>query len=175
MKARRIILYVTTILMVLLCTAAGLVLPGIIATAKSNKDNSVVQHVPEKYYEMKSIELAKKASDGLTSDQKKRLVTGEWDSVLTVASASEMEKTGYEMYITAKKAIHSLKEQGRISFDVESEFGQWYYWETRPYKAVEKIFNTYVAVFWQIIFTRSDNKEHHTITLLEDGTIVYLY
>ncbi len=172
-RLRKMKKHVNKILCVLLLAAAflGMFLPGWFLFERSERELSLVTAAPPEYYSAANMAIARNASVQLGTYQKLQLISGRWESVLKEASSYERELEAYTAAQIAKERIQDMYQDKLYPLSLMSDYGNWYTWDARSYKAVDATFGTYAAYYWEITFDKYDNSERHTVQMLEDGTI----
>lgn len=150
---------------------AGILLPGLFLIQYREAELDQVSAAPAEYYSAAGSAMSRNASAKLGVYQKLQLITGQWESQLSEAASYEMNLEDYEAVAAAREGMKELYDNGLYPSNISTEYGNWYAWEAKPYKAVDVIFQTYTAYYWKICFSRYDGSEKHTVCLLEDGTI----
>lgn len=156
----------------LIVMLAGIFLPGIMLHSNINIMADKVVVVPQKYYAASNSAMAKSNSKRMKTSEKIQLITGTWESTIQEANKYEMEMKDYEAVTLAQSSIEELYEAKLYPSLISTEYGSWYSWTAKSYKAIDSIFNTYTSYYWVINFTKYDGTERHEIYMLEDGTIL---
>lgn len=172
-KGKRNILNIILVAGTCVMVLAGIILPGFFLDQYRKAGLDQVSAAPAEYYSAAGSAMSRNASAKLGIYQKLQLITGQWESQLQEAADYEMTLEDYEAVAAAREGMSKLYEKGLYPSNISTEYGNWYAWEAKPQKAVDAIFQTYTAYFWQICFSRYDGSEKHTIYLLEDGTIFW--
>lgn len=146
-------------------------LPGQILAWQSSQDIERVKEVPKENYAAERSAMAREVSSKLSVEEKLQLIDGTWESETMEADDYEMELQEYEAVGMARQKVGELYQKGEFPVDLAGEYQNWYGWQTQPYKAVDSIFHTYTAYFWEITFERYDKSESYTVRMLEDGTV----
>lgn len=169
----RKIIYRTLIAGTFFIALVGILLPGLLLIRYREREIGQVASVPAEYYSAAGSAMARNASANLGVYQKLQLITGKWESRLSEAASYEMDMEDYEAVAAAREGLKELYENGLYPSSVSTDYGNWYTWEAERYKAVDAVFQTYTAYYWEITFSKYDGTEHHTVYLLEDGTVFY--
>ncbi len=150
---------IPAVLLTLAVVCAALLLPGQLVKGSMEGDRGVVIPVPTAYYAGPSDSVVRNASRQLTEDQRLQLIYGEWDSTISPAGEEDCALTEYEV-------VRAFDYPG-ITDDKS-----WYSWKGEAYKAVDTTFETYVAVFWRVEFTKFDGTKRLVYYITEQGTLL---
>lgn len=160
------------IFLIALSTAiAGVFLPGMLMEYRERMEIASIEKVSPGSYSTSQEAITQMASANLSNDEKLRLINGEWKSRTKTIDESSMTLDSYKAVQLAKEGISVLYRAGKITVDLEVEYGNWYYWETECREAVDTTFGTYAAKYWIIHFYRYDGEQELTVKMLEDGTV----
>lgn len=149
----------------------GIFLPGQLLIVQRESEMDQVAAAPPEYYSAASSAMARNVSANLKTYEKLQLISGKWESELSEAAVYETELPDYEAVTAAREGIEVLFQNGIYPSSVSTDYGNWYAWEAKPYRATDTIFHTYSAYYWKIVLTKYDGSERHTIFLLDDGTV----
>lgn len=165
--------YRNRILCVLMMSAAvlGTFLPGWFLFVRSERELSLVTAAPPEYYSAANMAIARNASVQLGTYQKLQLISGRWESVRKQASSYEVELKAYTAAQIARDQIEDMYQKKLYPVSLASDYGNWFTWDAKRYKAVDATFGTYAAYYWDITFDKYDGTEKHRICMLENGTI----
>lgn len=153
----------------------GIFLPGILLNAANTSNLNTAATLPAEYYSGATPTISRNASSQLSNYQKMMLISGAWESTTVEASFEESTLTEYEAINMAQQAIDELYEHDNYPCSLNSGFKNWYTWTATLYKATDNSFHTYTAYFWKLTFHRYDAEEHHTVLMMEDGTLLCAY
>lgn len=153
----------------------GIFLPGILLNAVNTSNLNIAATLPEEYYSGATPTISRNASSQLSDYQKMMLISGAWESTTVEASFEESTLTEYEAINMAQQSIDKLYEHKNYPCSLNSGFKNWYTWTATLYKATDNSFHTYTAYYWKLTFHRYDAGEHHTVLMMEDGTILCAY
>lgn len=160
--------------LILVLALVGTLLPGQLLFWQSERGLSLVAAAPAKYYSAANMAIARNASAQLGTYQKLQLITGRWESVIREAASYERTMAAYEAVQMAKEQMETLYQEGYYPISLHTDYGNWYTWDARFYKAVDTTFDTYAAYYWDITFHKYDGVDSHRVCMLEDGTIFLL-
>ncbi len=160
--------------LILALALIGTLLPGQLLFWQSERELSLVAVAPAKYYSAANMAIARNASAQLGDYQKLQLITGRWESTVREAAAYEKTMAAYEAVQIAKAQIETLYQDGHYPVRLHTDYGNWYTWDAKFYKAVDTTFDTYAAYYWDITFQKYDGIDSHRVCMLEDGTIFLL-
>ena len=164
--------FIICICILFACTSVCL--PKLFLDRHQKKNLDKVNVVPTEYYSGPSVAVVKSASRQLSFYQKLQLITNVWDSNISIASKEECSISEYEAYTLAAGSIFKLHyNKGLYPELLNSEYENWYSWKATPYKAVDTTFGIYAAIYWEIVFTRYDSSETHTVIIDENGEVLY--
>lgn len=152
----------------------GTLLPGQLLFWQSERGLSLVAAAPAKYYSAANMAIARNASAQLGDYQKLQLITGRWESTIREAAAYERSMAAYEAVQIAKEQMETLYQDGHYPIRLHTDYGNWYTWDAKLYKAVDTTFDTYAAYYWDITFQKYDGVDSHRVCMLENGTIFLL-
>ncbi len=172
MRKKRRIPFIILILCTLFAALLGIMLPGQILGMQREMKLDQAAAVPPEYYSAAGSVMARNASAQMGTYQKMQLITGNWESERSSPASYELALKDYEAVELAREAMGSLYGQGLYPVNFDSDYDNWYVWEAVPYKAVDMVFHTYTAYYWQICFTKYDGSEKHTLYILENGVVV---
>ena len=160
---------------VVIVVGVGIFLPGIILKSGVKKSVGLIYDVPKEKYESSMGSLAENASEKLKFIEKMQIITGVWASTIKEIPENEMKCSMYSAVKTARDSMEKLYMNNAYDININTEYENWYSWDTRCYRAVENNFNTYSVKFWKISFTRYRGNEQHIVYMLEDGTVFFAY
>lgn len=160
--------------LVLAFALVGTLLPGQLLFWQSERELSLVAAAPAKYYSAANMAIARNASAQLGIYQKLQLITGRWESTIREAASYEQTIAAYEAVQMAKEQVEALYQEGHYPISLHTDYGNWYTWDAKIYKAVDTTFDTYAAYYWDITFHKYDGVDSHRVCMLEDGTIFLL-
>lgn len=149
----------------------GILLPGQLLIGYRELALDQVAAAPAEYYSAAGSAMARNASAKLGVYQKLQLITGKWESSASEAASYEMDMEDYEAAAAARESLNELYACGLYVSSLSAEYGNWYTWEAKRRKAVDAVFQTYTAYYWEITFSRYDGAQSHTVRMLEDGTV----
>ena len=165
----------TAIALTIVIGLVGIFLPGIVLNATNTSILNIAATLPSEYYSNTTPTISRNASSQLSDYQKMMLISGAWESETKEADVAESTLTEYEAVNMAQQAIDNLYNHDNYPCTLDSGFKNWYTWTATLYKATESNFHTYAAYYWKLTFDRYDAKEHHTILMTEDGTVLCAY
>ena len=165
----------TAIALTIVIGLVGIFLPGIVLNATNTSILNIAATLPAEYYSNTTPTISRNASSQLSDYQKMMLISGAWESETKEADVAESTLTEYEAVNMAQQAIDNLYNHNNYPCTLDSGFKNWYTWTATLYKATESNFHTYAAYYWKLTFDRYDAKEHHTILMTEDGTVLCAY
>ncbi len=160
--------------LILALALVGTLLPGQLLFWQSERELSLVAAAPAKYYSAANMAIARNASAQLGTYQKLQLITGRWESAIREAASYERTIAAYEAVQMAKEQMETLYQEGHYPVSLHTDYGNWYTWDAKFYKAVDTTFDTYAAYYWDITFHKYDGVDSHRVCMLEDGTIFLL-
>lgn len=159
----------------LIIALLGILLPGYLLRLQKESELDHVAAAPAEYYSPARSAMARNASAQLGVYQKLQLITGEWESERAEPASYEPELEDYEAAAYARDGLQKLYDLSLYPDNLSAEYGNWYNWDAEAHKAVDSIFHTYTAYYWEIHFRKYDGSKQHTVFLLEDGTILIAY
>ncbi len=155
---------------------ASVYLPKLFLDRQQKKHLDKVNVVPTEYYSGPSVAVVKSASRQLSSYQRLQLITNVWDSNISIASKEECGISEYDAYTLATDSIFRLHHNQELYPELlGSAYRNWYSWKATPYKAVDTTFGIYAAIYWEIVFTKYDGSETHTVIIDENGELLYAF
>lgn len=164
---------IIAIVFTLLIAAGSIWLPGFLMQKNNTAELSIIKEVPADYYSGPSEAIIKNASKQLTNDQRLQLITGTWESVITPISEDACNISEFGMKNIVITRVEELRSRGLYPVSLSSDIDQWYSWSATPYRALDNVFNSYAAIFWDISFFKYDNSEYHRFIVTESGDILY--
>ncbi len=168
-KKLQIFIFVT---LTVLSVVTGVVLPGYILDRKVDSQMDLVTFAPEEYYLSSNTVMAKNASEKLSSLDKINLITGKWDSTISECDVSDAFLTEIEAVNMAVSQMEHFYTRRVYPVSLDSNYNNWFSWESKVYKYTETAFNTYTAYLWVISFSKYDSDITHTVCMTEDGIIL---
>ena len=148
-------------------------MPRFLLNALANNMLDTKFDVPEETYHSSSSELAKNYSRNLTPEEKMRFILKDGTNItecdIDSGFISEMEALKL-----AKNAIYKEYKAKRYPYSVESEYNNWYSWESHLFKYTDSVYNAYTVYKWEITFTKHDGSLAHKICMTDDGEIISL-
>lgn len=153
----------------------GIFLPGIVLNATNTSILNIAATLPPEYYSNTTASISRNASSQLSDYQKMMLISGAWESETREVDIAESTLTEYEAVKMAQKAIDDLYNHNNYPCTLDSGIKNWYTWTAKLYKATDSSFHAYAAYYWELTFDRYDAKEHHTILMTENGTVLCAY
>ena len=171
----RILRIIIATLLTMIIGLSGIFVPGIVLKKTNSTTLNTATRLSDEYYSHSSTAISRNASAQLSDYQKMMLISGAWESTITEADIAESYLTEYEAINMAQKAVDRLYENGNYPCQLSSSFKNWYTWTATLYKAIDTSFHTYTAYYWKLTFDSYDTEEHHTVLMMEDGTLLCAY
>lgn len=165
--------YYILIFITLLIAGCAVFLPDFLIHKEIDSHYDKVNDVPSDYYSGPSESIIKNASTLLTTEQCLQLISGVWDSEIRPVSSEDCNITDFGIKTLTVAHVNGLYTKGLYPCSLSSDTDNWYAWEAKPYRALDKTFRTYAAYFWDITFTKYDNSETHRFIVSENGDILY--
>ena len=148
-------------------------LPGYLMQRDMHDSYNNLSEVPAGYYSGPSKTIIKNVSKQLTSQQRIQLITGQWESEIAPADEDEVTLTDLGIKTLTLIHINDLYTKGLYPRSLSSEYGKWYTWSVKPYRALDTTFRSYEAIYWEVDFDKYDNTEHHRFIVTDTGDFLY--
>lgn len=156
----------------ILSVMAGIFVPRYVLSYETRKQEGLVEAAPREYYADASEAMSRSASAQLSSLDRFKLATGEWESEYKLSSADKAFLTETEAVELAKSQLEIYYKCGLYPESVESNYRNWYSFTTQVYECIDTSFHTYAAYVWVIEFTKYDHSMVHQVYMTDSGTIL---
>lgn len=163
-----------SILIFVLVTGIGILLPGTILHLSLSNELDEVKNAPEEYSMAINSAISKNVSKKLSDYERNKLISGAWSSQRTLCEASETGHTITEIANMAKYAVGKLYAAGLYDYSINSTYDNWYSWDVSCYRCTETTFHTYSTYCYLVRFYRYNNDEIHNVLINENGQLLYV-
>ncbi len=131
-----------------------------------------VVEAPQEYYVDAGEAMAREISENLSAFDRIKLISGAWESEMTLCEKTEGFLDETEAVILAKEQMELFYTQGVYPYSINSEFDNWYSYSAELYCYTDSSFHTYTAYLWKLTFTKYDGSIVQDIYMTETGTIL---
>lgn len=164
---------IIVVILVCVCSmAAGIFVPRYLLAHDTGKQENQIQEAPEAYYVDAGVAMARNASQQLSSLDRFKLITGQWESEYELSTSEDAFLSETEAVELAKQQLELYYEKGLYPYSLTSQYENWYSFSIEVYQCVDSSFHTYSAYLWRIVFTKYDHTLTHEIYMSDSGFIV---
>ena len=164
---------ITLMLLALLAAVLCIVMPEQVMAIHKKNTAGVCMDVPEEYYPTSSYyEVIKASSEKLSEYQKYQLITGMWNSEISVVDKSYYEDTGYHMEAQVRDILEKAEIKKLYPKKIKSSYSEWYNWKATYMQALDMNFRSYAGFFWRVEFDHYKDVDKFIAYITPEGRVI---